>query len=470
MSEPSRPESATDPDWLEAAGDELSYGVAPELVHAVADFLDEGRRPEVAALVGALHAADVADLLQELDPDRRAALIEATRDELDPETLTHLDETVRDDVIELLSAAEVAAAVTELESDDALEVIEDLDDAERVDVLARLSAADRAIIEEALSYPEDSAGRLMQREIVTVPQHWSVGDTIDYMRARAALLPRDFYDIFVVDDARVPVGVVPLSRLMRNRRPIAVADILHPDLKPIPVEADQEEVALLFQQYGLVSAPVVDDAGRLVGVITVDDVVDVIQDEAEEDMMRMAGVREDDFYSAVLETTRLRVPWLTLTMGTGFAAAFVISLFEATIEQIVVLAVLMPIVALLGGNAGTQALAVAVRALAMKELTPANSWRTIVKEALVGCVNGLIFAVLLALAAWAWTGQPMIGVVIAMAVVVTMLFGGLAGVTLPILLDRLKIDPAVASSGLLTTLTDVVGFLAFLGLATLILL
>ena len=325
-------------------------------------------------------------------------------------------------------------------------------------------------METALSYPQDSAGRLMQREIVTVPENWRVGDTIDYMRARAAQLPRDFYDIFVVDDERYPVGVLPLSRLMRSRRPIEVSDIMQRVFLSISLTTDQEDVAHVFRKYGLVSAPVVDEDGRLVGVITVDDVVDVIQEEAEEDIMHLGGVREDDFYAAVFDTTHTRFSWLLINLGTAIVASIVIGLFDAVIERVVALAVLMPIVASMGGNAGTQTLTVAVRALAMKELTPTNAARIVVKEVLVGGVNGLLFAIVMGLVAWLWFGDPALGGIIAAAMIINLLIAGFAGTVVPIALDRLKIDPAIASTVVLTSVTDVVGFLAFLGLGALVLL
>jgi magnesium transporter len=397
-------------------------------------------------------------------------LLEHARGKIDPETLAYLDYSVREDVLEMLEPGEVAAAITVLDTDDALNVIVDLEPEDQEAVLRELSPPDRAILEEALSFPEDSAGRLMQRELVTVPGTWSVGDTIDYMRNRAARLPSDFYDIFVVDSDRKPLGKVPLSRLMRNRRPVQVADILITDTYPVPVTMDQEEVALLFQQYSLVSVPVVNEAGRLVGVITVDDVVDVIHEEAEEDIMRLGGVREDDFYDAILDTTRSRFSWLLINLGTAIAASLVIGVFETTIEQVVALAVLMPIVASMGGNAGTQTLTVAVRALAMKELTTANALRIVSKEVLVGGINGIVFALLIGLIAWAWFGEPLIGVVIAAAMIINLLIAGFSGIIIPLLLERMEIDPAVASGVVLTTVTDVVGFFSFLGLAALVLL
>ena len=452
------------------APQESTRGRGHELAPDVAEALAARQWQYAAGLVTPLHAADLADLLEELGGDERHQLLDLIRGRLDPKTLTHLDETVRDEVIDQLDSAEVAAAITKLEADDAIGIIEDLDPRDRLDILERLSPADRAILEEGLSYPEDSAGRLMQRELVTVPADWLVGDTIDYMRERAAHLPRDFYDIFVVDGERKPVGVLPLSRLMRNRRPVPVRDIMATDMTRVPASMDQEDVAFLFQQYGLVSAPVVDEESRLTGVVTVDDVVHVVQEEAEEDIMHLGGVKEDDFYDAVFATTRRRFSWLLVNLATAIVASVVIGLFDAAIERVVALAVLMPIVASMGGNAGTQTLTVAVRALAMKELTATNALRIVGKEVLVGGINGIVFAGLMGLVAWGWFGDPVIGAVIAAAMVINLVVAGFAGTVIPLALERWGIDPAIGSTVVLTTITDVIGFLSFLGLGALILL
>lgn len=449
---------------------ERSYGIEESLVRTCEIALSVGRVDELDGIIDSLHASDLADLLEELSVDSRRLLFDHVRDRLDPELLTHLDDVVREDVLEQLEPAEVAAVITELETDDAVDVFEDVAEADRARVLARLSPSDRALVEQALTYPEDSAGRLMQRELVTVPKDWSVGNSIDYMRERAADLPRDFYEIYVVDDDRCPVGTIPLSRLMRNQRDVRIDDIMLTELRTAYVEMDQEEAALMFRQYALLSAPVVNDAGQLVGVITADDIVHVIVEEAEEDILRLGGVHEDDFYEAVFDTTRARFSWLFVNLGTAIIASLVIGLFDAAIEQVVALAILMPIVASMGGNAGTQTLTVAVRALAMKELTPANAARIMGKEVIVGGINGLLFAVLMGLVAWFWFGEPTIGFIIAAAMVFNLLVAGFAGVTVPVVLDRLRMDPAVGSAVILTTITDVVGFVSFLGLAALVLL
>lgn len=465
------PENAT--ETAQPARDaeaERLYGIDDELVRACETALLYGRYDEVDNLTGPLHASDLADLVEELYGEARSRLIDHLRQSLDPETLAHLDEVVREDVLDAMEPEEVAAAITELDTDDAVDVIEDLPAEDQRQILSNLSPSDRAMLEEALTFPEDSAGRLMQREIVTVPETWTVGDTIDYMRSRAATLPRDFYDIYAVDTDRKPVGVLPLSWLMRNQRDIKVAEIMGADLHPVPLEMDQEEVALMFRQYGLVSAAVVDTDNRLAGVITADDVVHVVHEEAEEDLMRLGGVKEDDFYEAVLATTRARFPWLMVNLLTVIIASIVIGLFDQTIQKIVALAILMPIVASMGGNAGTQTLTVAVRALAMKELTTINAKRIISKEIIVGAINGLLFAAVMGPIAWLWFGDVQIGAVIAAAMMINLIAAGFVGIATPIVFDRLGVDPAVASTVVLTAITDVVGFVAFLGLAALVLL
>ena len=395
-------------------------------------------------------------------------------DIFDPEVLSELDETVREDVVNALGVKEVASALSELDSDDAVFVLEEMDEAQQQLYLEHVNEEDRSLIEQGLSYPEDSAGRLMQREVVTVPSQWNVGQCIDYVRRRADSdddqLPRVFYDIFAVDGDDHPVGAVSLSKLLSTRRQVPVAEVMEEDMHVINVATDQEDVAFLFRQRDLVSAPVVDDSGKLVGAITVDDVVDVIHEEHEEDIMRMGGVIEDDLYRAAVSTARARFSWLVVNLLTAILASVVIGLFDATIQQTVALAVLMPIVASMGGNAGTQTLTVTVRALATKELTGANAYRVITKEVIVGIFNGVLFAILSGLVAWGWFGSPVLGGVIASAMVINMVIAGLAGASIPIILERAGADPAIASSVFLTTVTDVVGFFAFLGLAALVLI
>ncbi|MEO3433662.1 magnesium transporter [Inquilinus sp. CAU 1745] len=440
-------------------------------IERITQSLDEGAIDEVERELAVLHSADLADLLEHLHPEDRATIVGIIKPtlKLDAEVLTHLDEEIRSQVFELLTPGEIAAALAELDSDDALTLIEGLEEEEREEILAALPVRRRLLVEEGLTFPEYSAGRLMQREYIAVPMFWTVGRTIDYLRA-AEDLPDDFFLIFSVDPMHRPTGAVPLSRVLRSKRSVKIADLVQDEVRPIAATTDQEEVAYMFRQYGLVSAPVVDDSGRLIGVVTVDDVVDVIDEEAEDDLLKLGGVAEDDFYSAVLDTSRSRFSWLGLNLLTAILASGVIAIFEGTIEQIVALAVLMPIVASMGGNAGTQTLTVAVRALAMKELSASNARRVIGKELLVGSINGLAFAIIAGGITAVWFGDPTLALVIGAAMIINLVIAALSGTLIPLALDRFRIDPAVASGVFLTTVTDVVGFFAFLGLAAWVLI
>jgi magnesium transporter len=388
---------------------------------------------------------------------------------LDPELLTHLDETIREEVLEQLTPEETGAAIAQLETDDAIEILEDLDETEQIAILQTLPMPERAAVEQGLAYPEDSAGRLMQRELVAAPEFWTVGQTIDYLRAKRDL-PDEFYDIYIVNPRFEPVGSIPLSRVVRSKRGVLLTELKLKELHLIPFDMDQEEVGFLFRQYGLVSAPVVDANRRLLGVITVDDVVHVIEEEAEEDLLGLGGVPEADIFAPPFQTSLRRVPWLLINLGTATLAALVIAQFEAEIAQLVVLAVLMPIVASLGGNAAIQALTVTVRAIAMRQVTSANAFRVLGKELLVGSLNGFVLLIAALILTLAWFGQIGLGLVFGAGIILNIVVGALAGVTVPLLLERLGFDPAVSSSVFVTTITDVFGFFAFLGLAALYLL
>ncbi len=444
-------------------------GLDEALVAEVREALERGDTALATALARTLHPSDLADLLQLLEPDQRLRLLRALGPDVDPDTFAYLDETVREELLERLGPEWSGRIVAGLDVDDAVDVLEDLDRAEREAILRRLPFHERIAVEEQLRFPEDSAGRLMQRDFVAVPEYWLVGQTIDYLRATPGL-PDDFYDIFIVDPRMRPVGGVPVSRVLRSRRQVAMRDLKLKELHLIPATMDQEEVAFLFRQYGLVSAPVVDGEGRIIGVVTVDDVVDVIEEEAEEDILALGGVSETDVFVPPAETVRRRAPWLFVNLLTAVVASAVIALFEDTIARVVSLAVLMPIVASMGGNAGTQTLTVAVRALATRELSPANASRVIVKELLAGAMNGLLFLAVGAGLALAWFGDPALAAVFGLAMLVNLVAAALSGVAIPLLLHRLGLDPAVSSSVFLTTVTDVVGFFAFLGLAKLVLL
>jgi magnesium transporter len=445
------------------------YGLRNEQVARIRDALDTGDVSAVQDVAGELHAADVADLIEALNPDERVEMVRHLGASFDPEALPYVDPAVREEVLDHIGPRALASALSALESDDAVDIFEDLDPEFQQRILTQIPEGYRLILEEAIAFPEESAGRLMQREVAVIPMGWTVGETIDFMRS-ARNLPPDFYDLFVVDPKHKPQGIVPISRILRTKRATPITDVMEDDLKVVPYTMDQEEVAYLFRQYGLVSAPVVDDANRVIGMITVDDIVHVIDEEAEDDLMKLGGVGESDLYGRVMETTRSRATWLVVNLGTAVLASVVIGLFEATLQQAVALAVLMPIVASMGGNAGTQTLTVAVRAIAMKDLTPANVMRFIGKELTVGFLNGVVFALLTGLVAWLWFGQLGIGIIIGLAMIVNMIVAGLSGTLVPITLEKLKIDPAVASGVFLTTITDVVGFFAFLGLAALFIL
>ncbi len=461
-------DNATEPktEVAEAAPQAVDLlGFGPEMVRAVAAALDAGDDAAIDALLANIHYAELADLLEQLSHERRARLIERIRPRFDPDILPELDDSVRDEVVAQLGTQTVARAITRIDSDDALYVLDRLDEPLQRQVLQAIPEALRSVVEEHLAFPEDSAGRLMQRDFVAVPMFWTVGQTIDHMRESEGL-PQDFYDIFVVDPRHRPVGTVALSRVLRTKRPVHMSEIMEKNLITVPAAMDQEEVAYVFRQQDLVSAPVVDDAGRLIGVITIDDIVDVIDEEAEEDLMRLGGVREDDLNATIIETGKRRFGWLFVNLVTAIIASSVIALFEPTIAKIVVLAVLAPIVASMGGNAGTQTLTVAVRALAMKELTPANAKRVIRKEVAVGLFNGALFAVVVGGTAWLWSESFHIGLVMGAAMIVNLVAAGFAGAVIPLGLAAVGIDPAIASAVFLTTVTDVVGFFAFLGFAT----
>lgn len=448
---------------------EEGFSLSDEHITKLREALYEDNVETLKVLLGDLSEADIAELFQKLDKQDRHDFLEKYSTLIDPDVYAHLDYQLREEILSDMPAAAVAKIVSELESDDALDLIEDLDPVFQKEILKKLSAKDRIVLEEGLSYPEESAGRLMQREYVAIPQFWTVGKTIDYLRAEDEVLPEDFYDLIVIDPYYHVVGEIPLARLVRAKRSEKIRDLVLEDIHIIPATMDQEEVTHLFRREDLGSAPVVDEDGRLVGVITIDDVIDVIDEEAQEDILKLAGVEESDLYQAVLSTSFSRSRWLLLNLFTAFMAAGVVSLFGATIEKVVALAVLMPIVAGMGGNAGTQALAVAVRAIAMRELSGANASQAVIKEGLVGLINGCFFAVLVGLIAAFWFQNPTLGGVIGMALVINLISAGIFGAGIPVALNKFGLDPAISSSIFLTTITDTLGFFAFLGLATLFL-
>lgn len=441
------------------------FALDRSLVDEVRLVLATADKSRLEEIFEPLHAADVADLLEQVDQGERREILLLARDVFDGEILSELDESLREEAIEFLPDDVVSEAVRELETDDVVDLVEDLDEPQQEAILDALEDADRVAVEQALAWPEESAGRLMQREIVAAPEHWNVGQTIDFLRNQDEL-PEQFYHVIMVDPRLKPTGYVTLGKLLGAAREIPLTDLCEDTFRPIRVTQPEEDVAYAFNQYHLISAPVVDEDDRLVGVITIDDAMAVLDEEHEEDILRLAGVGEATSLSdRVIETTKTRFPWLFVNLITAILASLVIAQFEATIAQFVALAVLMPIVASMGGNAGTQALTVAVRALATKDLTSSNLWRVIKREALVGLANGLAFALIMGVVGWIWFGQPMLGAVLAIAMVVNLVIAGLAGILVPVSLEKLGVDPALASGAFVTTVTDVVGFFAFLGLA-----
>lgn len=457
----------TDP---EQEREDSSYLLDRQAVARIIYAVDIGDQALLWQEMEPLHAADIADLLEQINAFDRRRLIELYGTEFDGDILSELDEGLREEVINILNPQVLADAVRDLESDDVVDLVEDLQDHQQEAILEVLEDSDRIAVQQSLTYPEYSAGRLMQREVVMAPEHWNVGEAIDYLRDQEDL-PDQFYHIVLVDPRLRPVGNVTLGKLMASRREVLLKSIVEDTFHVIPVTQDEGDVAYAFNQYHLISAPVVDQNERLVGVITIDDAMVVLDEEHEEDILRLAGVSEEgSLADRVIETTKRRFPWLAVNLATAILASMVIAQFEAAIAQIVALAVLMPIVASMGGNAGTQSLTVAVRAIATKDLTRSNMWRFIRREVLVGLVNGLIFAVVMGIVGVIWFGGPELGYVIAAAMVINLVVAGLAGTMIPVVLERMGIDPALASGAFVTTVTDVVGFFAFLGLAAAVLI
>lgn len=455
----------------ESALDE-SFELDAEFVESVVQALLEQDEVRARALVGELHHADMADLLERLDRESRRQLVGVIRSDFNADVLPELVTDVRDEVMDALGFENLAAALDELDSDDAVYVAGKLADDEREKLLERVPQTTRALIEQGLSYGEDSAGRLMQRELVAVPNYWTVGETIDYLRSTINV-PDKFYAVFVVDPRHRPQGMVELHRVLTSKRPVRMKDIADKDLETIGTGMDKEEVAFLFRQRDLTAAPVVDKSGRLIGQITIDDVVDVIDEEAGEDFLKLAGVRAtEDFslYRTIMATVQSRFLWLFLNLGTAFAASAVIGVFEGSIAKLSTLAILMPICASMGGNAGTQTLATVVRSLATRELHANNAFRVAWKEIFVGLINGFLFAAITGVAAYLWFDDGLLGMVIGTAMIINLTVAGLAGIAVPLALERMGADPADSATVFVTTVTDIVGFFTFLGMATWILL
>lgn len=473
---PSGPD--TPPPEQESSALHAELTLAERYVEPVATAIEAKNAGALRALFDELHPADLADVIALLREDDRLSLIDLLGGSLPAEVLPELDPGLTEEVVTAMRPEAVAEAVSELDTDDAAFILEELDEEKRAEILSKTPAPDRLALNQAFDFEEESAGRLMQREVFAAPAFWTVGQIIDRLRGKEEL-PDRFYEVFVVDPANKPIGAVPLATLLKTQRDVQIDRIMNDDIWPVPVTMDQEDVAYKFEQYNLISAPVVDDSGRLVGMITVDDVVEIVHAESHEDMLALGGVESDaGITDTVIETVRSRFSWLAVNLGTAILASLVISLFGAAIEKVVALAVLMPIVASMGGNAGTQTLTVAVRSLAMRDLTASNAARIVWRETIVGGLNGILFALIMGALAGFWNygmhedaaQSVRLGAVIGAAMIINLIAAGLAGILIPLGLQRAGADPAVSSAVFVTTVTDVVGFFVFLGLAALVLL
>jgi magnesium transporter len=441
--------------------------VRADFIERVAQAIAAGDAAALRELIGDQHQADVGDLIEALDPELRPKLVRLMGHDFDFSALTEVDDTIREEILKELSPEAVAEGVRELESDDAVAILADLPKDEQTEILEQLPPPERVALARSLLYPENSAGRRMQIEFIAVPPAWTVGRTIDYLR-ETPNLPERFWEVYVVDSAGRLQGTVALDRLLRTKRPVPIAQLIDEEMHSVRVTEDQEDVARLFEHYDLVATPVVDERDRLVGVITFDDIVDVIEQEAEEDIRALGGVgREEELSDPVWFVARGRFNWLLVNLATAFLASSVLGLFEGELQKMVALAVLAPIVASQGGNAATQTMTVVVRALARHELSSANAARVVLREVLVALVNGLAFAVITGVAAAAWFKVPDLGLVIGLAMICNLVAGALGGILVPLVLHRFRADPAISSGVFVTTVTDVVGFFSFLGIATL---
>lgn len=450
--------------------DEELMGLDPARIAAILEAVAARETRPLSDLMAPLHAADIADLLEQISPSERRSLLQLWSGGIDGEILSEIDDSIREEVIEFLPRDVLADAVRELETDDVVDILEDLEQPQQDMILNALEDADRVAVQAAMAYPEGSAGRLMQREVVIAPEHWTVGEAIDFLRT-ADWLPDQFYHVILIDPRMKPQGYVTLGRVLSSKRDVRLRDIVEDSFRTIEVTEEEADVAYIFNQYHLISCPVVDANDRLVGVITIDDAMNVLDEEHEEDILRLAGVNDDSNVSdGAFATARRRLPWLVVNLFTASLSAMVISQFEGTIAALVMLAALMPIVASTGGIAGTQSLAVSVRALATRDLTAQNAKRVVLRELGAGVLNGLALAVILGLAGFVIFGDHRLGLVLGLAMICNQVVAALGGVLVPLTLSRLGLDPALASGTFVTTLTDVMGFLAFLGFATVLLL
>ena len=446
------------------------FGLTSEVETEIKFCIKNNHKKRLLFLFDLLHPADQADMLERLSKDQLDKCLRLLSKRLDPETLVYLEDTVQEDVIKGIGPNAIAKALPELNTDDEVEILENLQEDQRDTIIKKLPKADRILVEEAFTYPENSAGRLMQREFLSFPEFWTVGQTIDHMRNKEFVEDENFYSIFIIDPGQRLLGVLSLSKLLSNKRSIRLKDIMNNNFQSVDVEIDQEEIALLFQQYALVDLAVTDKANRIIGVIIFDDIVDVINEEAEEDFFGLGGVSDGSIRTSIYKTLKDRFSWLSVNLVTAIIASMVIGLFQEEIEKIVALAVLMPIVASMGGNAGTQTVTVAVRALATRQLSYINLQRFVLRESWVGMFNGVLFAIFSSILAFLWFNDFQIAIIMSASMIINLLFAGILGTLIPLSLYKFKIDPAISSTVLLTTATDVIGFFTFLGLAAWVIL
>ena len=445
--------------------------VPPKFINALMDSINLGLIDKTQSFLSDLSSGEIANIIEQLDAGDRKKLIFFLGSSIEPEIILELDKEIRNEIISVVGEHTFLDVVSKLDTDDLIVVLEELDQDKRGQYLKLLpKKSQREVVKKGLKFPEDTAGRIMSTNVVSVSASWTIGKTLKFLRQKKELLPDDIYEVYILDSKRKPIGTLNLNTIVRSSSSTIVKDIMNTQFKTIPIDTDQEEIALGFKQNNLISAPVTDKSGKIVGQINHDDIIDIIEEEAEEDLLRLSGVQSGDTYSAVLQTIKSRFGWLLINLFTAIAASFVIGIFETSLKQVVALAILMPIVASMGGNAGTQTLTVAVRALALREITRANALRVIGKEFAVGAINGLIFAVIIGTIASYWFQMPLLGFVIAAAMILNLIIACLSGILIPLILDKTGIDPAIASTVVLTTITDIFGFFTFLGLGSIYLL
>jgi len=445
--------------------------VPPKFINALMDSINLGLIDKTQSFLSDLSSGEIANIIEQLDAGDRKKLIFFLGSSIEPEIILELDKDIRNEIIAVVGEHTFLDVVSKLDTDDLIVVLEELDQDKRGQYLKLLpKKSQRELVKKGLKFPEDTAGRIMSTNVVSVSASWTIGKTLKFLRQKKELLPDDIYEVYILDSKRKPIGTLNLNTIVRSSSSTIVKDIMNTQFKTIPIDTDQEEIALGFKQNNLISAPVTDKSGKIVGQINHDDIIDIIEEEAEEDLLRLSGVQSGDTYSAVLQTIKSRFGWLLINLFTAIAASFVIAIFETSLKQVVALAILMPIVASMGGNAGTQTLTVAVRALALREITRANALRVIGKEFTVGAINGLIFAIIIGTIASYWFQMPLLGFVIAAAMILNLIIACLSGILIPLILDKTGIDPAIASTVVLTTITDIFGFFTFLGLGSIYLL